>query len=117
MVELVFLSGKKAGVTWTARRFPVQSGRSAKADLRLEDDGVWEEHLRLELNAGAGVVLHAREPALARVNGQAATEALLRSGDEIEIGSTKMRFWLGPMRQHGLRFRESFTWISIAAIC
>ena len=48
MVQLKILSGKKAGTAWVARRFPVRIGRSAGADLQLEESGVWDEHLQLD---------------------------------------------------------------------
>ena len=56
MLQLKILSGKTAGTEWVARRFPVRIGRASNSDLRLEDDGVWEEHLYLELDPAAGFV-------------------------------------------------------------
>src|SRR5205085_11936917 len=109
-------SGTKAGVTWVARRFPVRIGRGAKADLRAEEDGVWDEHLRLDLQPGTGFKLSAQPNALVTVNGQAIEQTVLRNGDTIEIGSFKMQFWLSETRQAGLRLRESLTWAAIAAI-
>jgi pSer/pThr/pTyr-binding forkhead associated (FHA) protein len=116
MVQLKVLSGKKAGTVWMARRFPVRIGRSADADLQLEEDGVWDQHLQLDLNLGEGFVLRAQPNALASVNGQAVHQSLLRNGDAIDIGSIRMQFWLGETRQAGLRFREGLTWAGIAAV-
>jgi pSer/pThr/pTyr-binding forkhead associated (FHA) protein len=116
MVQLKLLSGKKAGTAWVARRFPVRIGRSATADLRLEEDGVWAQHLQLDFNPAEGFVLHARAPALAAVNGQPVQQTVLRNGDTIDIGSLKMQFWLREARQTGLRFRERLVWAGIAAI-
>jgi predicted component of type VI protein secretion system len=116
MVQLKVLSGKKAGTVWTARRFPVRIGRSADADLQLEEDGVWDQHLNLELHLGEGFVLSAQSNALASVNGQAVHQSLLRNGDAIDIGSIRMQFWLAETRQVGLRFREGLTWAGIAAV-
>ncbi len=117
MVQLKVLSGQKAGTVWEARRFPVRIGRSAGADLRLEEAGVWDDHLRLGFDRSEGIVLNAQADALAFVNGQPARQTVLRNGDVIEIGSLKMQFWLSETRQTGLRFREGITWASIAAIC
>ena len=50
MVQLKVLSGQKAGTAWTARRFPVKIGRSASADLRSEEPGIWDQHLRLDFD-------------------------------------------------------------------
>ena len=116
MVQLKVLSGKKAGTTWVARRFPVRIGRSADADLRLEEHGVWDDHLQLDFNPVQGIVMSAQPNALATVNGQPVQQAVLRNGDAIDIGSLRLRFWLSEIRQAGLRFREGLTWAGIAAI-
>jgi hypothetical protein len=116
MIQLKILSGKKAGTAWVARRFPVRIGRSAACDLRLEESGVWDQHLQLDFDSATGLVLTAHPHALANVNGQAMEQTVLRNGDAIDIGSLKMQFWLSDTRQAGLRFRESLTWFAIAAI-
>jgi len=69
MVQLKVLSGKKAGTTWVARRFPVRIGRASAADLQLEDEGVWDQHLQLDFNPARGIVLIAHPCAPATVNG------------------------------------------------
>ena len=71
MIQLKILSGKMAGTETVARRFPFRIGRSQSADLRLEEDGVWDEHLELAFDAATGFVLTAHQDALAAVNGQA----------------------------------------------
>ena len=116
MVQFKVLSGKKAGTIWMARRFPVRIGRAAAADLQLDESGVWDQHLQLDLSPGEGFVLSAQPNALASVNGQAVHQALLRNGDAIDVGSVKMQFWLGETRQGGLRFREGLTWAGIAIV-
>ena len=117
MVQLKFLSGKKAGTAWVVRRFPIRIGRSAQSDLQLEETGIWDQHLQLDLRPGEGFFLAAQPNALANVNGQTFQQTPLRNGDTIEIGSLKMQFWLSETRQAGLRFREWLTWTAIAAIC
>ena len=116
MVQLQVISGKMAGSVHAARHFPFNIGRARNADLRLEEPGVWEEHLRLSLVPGEGFVLQARPPALAALNGQPFDEALLRNGDAIEIGGLKLRFWLGETRQKKLRWREAWIWALILLI-
>jgi len=116
MVLLKILSGKKAGATWAARRFPVRIGRAAAADLQLDDSGVWDEHLQLDFDPAEGIVLCAQPDALAAVNGRPVRQAVLRNGDAIDIGSLKMQFLLSETQQAGLRFREGLTWTGIAAI-
>ena len=116
MVQLEILSGKKAGAAWVARRFPVRIGRAATADLCLEENGVWDQHLELNFDPPLGFKLVVQPDALATVNGEPVRETVLRNGDCIEIGSVKLRFWLGETRQVGLRFREWSTWFALATI-
>jgi hypothetical protein len=116
MVRLKILSGKMAGTEHSARRFPFQLGRAASADLRLEEDGVWERHAELTLDAATGFVLSAHTEALVAVNGHPCRESVLRNGDEMDLGALKLRFWIGPTRQRSLRLREWLTWAGFVAI-
>jgi predicted component of type VI protein secretion system len=116
MIQLKVLSGKKAGTAWVARRFPVRIGRSASAELQVEDSGVWDQHLELHFDPAEGIVLSAQPNALAAVNGEAVQQTVLRNGDAIDIGSLRLQFWLSETRQADLRLREGFTWAAIAAI-
>jgi hypothetical protein len=116
MIQLGILSGKKAGTAWAARRFPVQIGRSPTDDLQIVEPGVWEHHLRLQLDRGEGFHFSTRPEAVAIINGQPFHQAALRNGDTIELGSLRMRFWLAETRQRGLRMREWLTWAAIAAV-
>lgn len=116
MVQLRILSGKKAGAVWVARRFPVQIGRAAAADLQLEERGVWDQHLRLEFRPAEGVVMNVQAQALAHLNGQPVQQILLHNGDIIELGALKLQFWLSETRQRGLRLREAVAWTAIAGI-
>jgi pSer/pThr/pTyr-binding forkhead associated (FHA) protein len=95
----------------------VRIGRSATADLRIEENGVWDDHLELHFNPAQGFILRSRPEAAALVNGEPANETVLRNGDIIQIGSAKFCFWLSETRQRGLRAREWLTWVGIAAIC
>lgn len=104
-----------AGVCWTARRFPVPIGRGPDAQLRLEDGGVWDQHLLLELDR-RGFSLKVGPNALARVNGQPVVETPLRNGDTIELGSVKIQFWLSGVQQRGLRLRELASWVAIIGV-
>jgi pSer/pThr/pTyr-binding forkhead associated (FHA) protein len=113
---LSILSGRTAGQTCVVRSFPFVIGRSPEADLQLEEEGVWDKHLQLDLNRPDGFVIACQSGALARLNNQPLEGALLRSGDLVQFGSIKMQFWLSPVRQRGLRLREWLTWAAIAAI-
>ena len=116
MVQLKILSGKKAGAVWAARRFPVRIGRAAATDLRLEEDGIWDQHLVLQFEPQNGVSACTQGQALACVNGEPAAQTPLRNGDLIELGSVKLQFWLSDTQQGGLRLRETLTWSGIIAI-
>jgi Inner membrane component of T3SS, cytoplasmic domain len=116
MVQLKILSGKKAGAVSVVRHFPFQLGRSAKSDVQLDEDGVWDEHFQIHLDSDQHFMLETQPEALVTINGQPAQQAILRSGDSIEIGSLKMQFWLSQPLQTGLTIRELFVWAAIAAV-
>ncbi|EEF59876.1 FHA domain-containing protein [Pedosphaera parvula] len=116
MVQFKVLSGRMAGSEKVARHFPFNIGRSASADLQVEEDGVWDQHLELSFDPSTGFTLAARPKALASVNGQPFESVLLRNGDLIEIGAIKIRFWLSNTRQKSLGWREWLTWAGIALI-
>jgi predicted component of type VI protein secretion system len=116
MVQFKILSGKMAGSEHVARHFPFRIGRAASADLRSDEQGVWDEHLELAFHSTDGFILTAQPNAIATINGQPFREAVLRNGDAIEIGALKLRFWIGATRQKSLRFREWLTWIGMALI-
>jgi pSer/pThr/pTyr-binding forkhead associated (FHA) protein len=116
MVQLHLQTGKQAGTSWVARRFPVRIGRSPASDLQLEEPGVWDDHFELTLDPGQGVLLAARPNALVSVNREAVQSARLRNGDSIEVGSVQLQFWLSETRQRGLRLREWFVWCLVVAL-
>lgn len=113
MIQLKISSGHLAGVVHDVRHFPFQIGRSPGNDLRLEEPGVWEQHLELTFDPTQGFVLTSLADALTTVNGWAIQSALLRNGDTIEIGSLKIRFWIGEARQASLRLQESLVWVAV----
>jgi len=116
MIQFNILSGKKAGDVYVARRFPVRIGRSPAADLQLEEEGVWDQHLLLDFKPDEGFMLSVQLNALAVLNGQCVQQNRLHNGDVIQIGPLKLQFWLSDARQRGLHFRESLTWVGIAAL-
>ncbi len=116
MLQLEILSGKQAGFLWDARRFPVRVGRAAGNDLQIEEDGMWDEHLRVELKQGEGFVITAHPGALLSVNQSPVETARLRNGDIITAGSARIAFRLSQTKQRGLKLREVFVWLVIAGI-
>ena len=116
MVQFKILSGKKAGFLWDARRFPVRIGRAPNANLQVEEAGVWDEHVKVNIDAD-GFILETQGSALASINGQPVQRAALRNGDTIEMGSVKLQFWLSEARQRGQGFREVFVWSLVVLVC
>jgi pSer/pThr/pTyr-binding forkhead associated (FHA) protein len=116
MLQLQILSGKQAGFLWDARRFPVRIGRAAGNDLQIEEDGVWDEHLQVELKTGDGFVITAHPGALVSVNQSPVETVRLRNGDIITAGSARISFRLSQTKQRGLKLREAFIWLTIAGI-
>jgi len=116
MLQLSILSGKTAGTEWVARRFPVRIGRASDSDLKLEDAGIWDEHLYLDLDPNDGFILETAPNALATLNGHPLQRTILHNGDLLELGAVKVQFSLSRTTQSGLRLREALTWAAIAAI-
>jgi pSer/pThr/pTyr-binding forkhead associated (FHA) protein len=116
MIQVRILSGKQAGTVTAARRFPFQAGRAPGSDLVLDEAGVWDRHFAIRLDPAQGFLLARQSDALVTVNGMPAQETLLHNGDSIEIGATRLQFWLGDTRQRGYRLREWLLWTGIAAL-
>ena len=116
MVQFRILSGKKAGATWVARRFPVRVGRAPDCDLQLAEQGVWNEHFRVEFHPGAGFVLETFPEAIVTANGLPVQRTVLHNGDTLEIGALKLRFWLNEARQRSLRISEALVWSVIIVV-
>src|SRR5262245_4576183 len=105
MVQFKILSGKKAGVSEVVSRFPLQIGRSASADLALDENGVWDRHLCVQFDSKIGFIAVPETDAIVAINGQRIQEAVLRSGDIIDVGGARLQFWLADPRQAGLSVR------------
>jgi predicted component of type VI protein secretion system len=116
VIQLQILSGKQAGSDIVVRRFPFTIGRSADANHKLEDAGVWDRHLQIEFRRHEGFCFVAQSNAMTVVNGEAAQNGILRNGDVIEVGSVQLRFWLARSEQMTLRVREALTWTALFAL-
>ena len=116
MVQLKICSEPLAGETRVVRHFPFRIGRAPDTDLCLPADGVWDHHLELDFDPAQGFVLSTQPNALATVNGWPIHAVILRNGDSIEIGSLKIRFWLGETRQSRLRAPELFVWLAVTLV-
>lgn len=116
MVQIRILSGKTAGNVHVARRFPFRIGRAAGNELQLDDEGVWDNHLVLEVQKKEGFTIKTVSDAFVAINEHPRTSARLRNGDILSFGSAKIQFWLAAPRQRDLRLRELSVWLLLAAI-
>jgi hypothetical protein len=116
MIQLQILSGKMAGSTQAVRRFPFRIGRAAGCELRLEESGVWDQHLTLDFQRRDGYYLHAAPEAFVAVNDHPQTSVRLGNGDVIAFGAAKLQFWLTVPRQRGLFLREAVIWLLLAGV-
>jgi len=118
VLQINILCGKQAGAEWVARRFPVRVGRAPSADLSLEEEGVWDWHLEINLDRAQGFMLSIQPGAFAAINTQPVEQSVrLRNGDVIELGAVKIRFGLSPTIHRSLRLREVLTWVALALLC
>ena len=113
MIQLQILSGQQAGNDIVVRRFPFVVGRGIGVGLQTTDDGVWDRHLSIEFRRGEGFIFNAQAGALVLVNGEQAEDGLLRNGDQLELGSMRLRFWLARSGQRHLRWREAIIWLAL----
>jgi len=115
VIQFDFLEGKQAGSSCVARRFPFQVGRKSASDLVLQEDGIWDDHLRIRIHE-RDVLLEVMPGARAFVNDEPVQTAALASGDVITLGAVRMRFGLCPSTQRSLRLRESLTWVLLLSL-
>lgn len=117
MVQFTILSGKMAGSYCTARHFPFRVGRSASADLQIEDVGVWDEHLSLSLLPETAIEMTVQPGAMATINGESVNRATLRNGDLIQIGAVQLRFTISATKQKRFWGREALVWTGLGLVC
>jgi len=116
MLQIEILSGKKAGQVVPVRRFPFQVGRSTESDLTLIDRGIWKKHFAIHQNR-EGFVLVPEKSVTVFLNGKKVEgEIRLRPGDEIGIGTVKLRVGFTPVQQREQKGLEIFVWGLVALI-
>lgn len=116
MVQLKILTGRQAGLACAPQQFPCIVGRSASAEVRVDEDGVWDRHLEITSDFPEGFILKTLPNCLASINGQRFERAVLRNGDIIEVGLFRMQFSLKETQQKSLRTREVLTWLSLGIL-
>ncbi|MCD6052011.1 MAG: Inner rane component of cytoplasmic domain [Verrucomicrobia bacterium] len=110
MLQFRAISGNRQATVWDAEGFPVQIGRAANADIRLEEAGVWDQHAQVTFDAEEGFILQSGKGASTRVNGETIEQIRLRNGDIIEVGSVKLQCWLSEVKRQNLAWREKLVW-------
>ncbi|HEV7926440.1 MAG TPA: FHA domain-containing protein [Verrucomicrobiae bacterium] len=116
MVQLQLLTGNRSGAVFRSDHFPIRAGRAPESDLSLDEPGVWQRHFVIDWRA-EGLILEAEPEALLSINDTSVQRALLRNGDIITLGASKIRVSLSPVRQSSLAPREWLTWIALGALC
>ena len=105
-----------AGSDVAVRHFPFLIGRAAESHLRLEDPGVWDKHLQIQFQNEAGFTFATQSQALTLINAEPQQHGTLKNGDLIELGSTRMRFWLARGEQKARRGAEVLTWMALLGL-
>lgn len=117
LIQVQVQSGMAAGHTIAVNQLPIRLGRGKGCQLQLADHGVWEQHAELDINESGQFILRRHPEAGVMINGEPAEECTaLCNGDAIELGSAKLQFWLGTVRQKNLAAREAAAWALLAAV-
>src|ERR1700752_3668394 len=89
-----------------AASFPYRIGRSAQAELRIEEAGVWENHAVVLPSENLHFVIRSEGESLLLCNGEPVRTVQLASGDELSIGAARMMVSLAPAGQKSLGLAE-----------
>ena len=116
MLHVDILTGRMAGTNFVIRHFPFRVGRGPNSHLRIEESGVWEDHLTVELAKDLAIQASFAEEALGVVNGEKTGLAKLRNGDTVDLGSVKLLFWFSPPIQASFASREILTFGLVGAV-
>lgn len=108
-VQLVHVSGPRAGVTAEFTRLPLTVGSGPDADLAVPD--AEPRHFLLFQREADVLILDSGSPRGTRVGGRPVQEAVLRDGDEIELGEggPRLRFHREE-RRRGRRLSDLRPW-------
>ena len=95
---------------------PIRIGRAADCQMRLEEKGIWDHHVELDLDRDDCFLLRPTSEASTLVNDEPLKKGqIMANGDVIVLGQTKVEFQIGPVRQQFLGTRETLCWIVLAA--
>ena len=115
MLQLQITRGNATGKVVFVNKFPFVIGRASGDDLILNDDGVWEGHLRIQRNQGK-VVFSKREEAFADCNGTPFQDLDFHPGQQITLGNCSFRVTLAPAVQKRYFIRERSAWLLVVFV-
>ena len=117
LIQLQIRQGAAAGHVLSTDQLPIRLGRGKGCHLQLTEEGVWEQHGEIDVNIDQQFILRRHPAAGVMINGEPAGEiTTLGNGDEIELGTAKLQFWLGGVRQKNLAVREAAAWVLLGTI-
>ncbi len=93
--SLVVIHGLHLGKKHELSQDPVILGRSRKADIRLDQDGVSRHHAEIYRSDSANWVRDLDSTNGTFVNGHPVEECELRDGDQLRVGDTILKFLTG----------------------
>ncbi len=97
-------------------RFPFTVGRAGSAGLVLDVPGIWDRHLRFELDPREGLFAVTEGKALVRHGGELIRRHRARNGDEYQAGSVTLQVSLGEPDRQGLGFWEGVLWVLLIVV-
>lgn len=92
MYRLLFQGRDATRTPFVGRQPQVAIGRIAGCELQLVEDGVSDRHAALDRRADGYYLRDLGSANGVRINGQLVADQRLATGDEIEIGSVRLRF-------------------------
>lgn len=91
-MRLVITAGPRTGMVFPLRKRPITIGRDRGATIRVEENRVSRNHATLELQDGAWLLRDLGSTNSTYLNGDPITQAVLKDGDKIRVGSTEIAF-------------------------
>ncbi len=83
-LQLKLETGPRRGISYPISAESVTLGRGPSADICLPDSSLLPQHVRLEVNSQAGLIVQGYGPVLH--NGREIEKAILKAGDMISLG-------------------------------
>lgn len=91
MYRLIVVEGPNAGRSYEMNGTAMKLGRSSQCDIALDDPEMSRSHCYLEIRGDELWVADLGSANQTIVNGKAVDECALKNGDEILVGTTKLR--------------------------